>query len=47
MTVMARVVEQRAMQYRRTFRASIFTSFLTPVLFTSTDPARPPRRSAD
>ena len=33
MTVMARVVEQRAMQYRRTFRASIFTSFLTPVLF--------------
>ena len=33
MTVMARVVETRAMQYRRTFRASIFTSFLNPVLF--------------
>ena len=30
---MARVVELRAMQYRRTFRASIFSSFLSPVLF--------------
>jgi lipooligosaccharide transport system permease protein len=27
------VVEHRAVQYRRTFRASIFTSFLTPLLF--------------
>jgi lipooligosaccharide transport system permease protein len=33
MTVMTRVVELRAMQYRRTFRASMFTSFLSPVLF--------------
>src|SRR5580765_7020168 len=33
MTVMTRVVELRAMQYRRTFRASIFSSFLNPVLF--------------
>ncbi|HEV7810499.1 MAG TPA: ABC transporter permease [Candidatus Limnocylindrales bacterium] len=33
MTVMARVVELRALQYRRTFRASIFSSFLNPVLF--------------
>jgi lipooligosaccharide transport system permease protein len=30
---MTRVVELRAMQYRRTFRASIFSSFLNPVLF--------------
>ncbi len=30
---MARVVEHRALQYRRTFRASIFGSFVTPVLF--------------
>src|SRR6476661_2070707 len=30
---MTRVVELRAMQYRRTFRASIFTSFLNPALF--------------
>jgi len=30
---MARVVEHRAMQYRRTFRASIFGSFLNPILF--------------
>ena len=30
---MTRVVETRAMQYRRTFRASIFSSFLNPVLF--------------
>jgi lipooligosaccharide transport system permease protein len=33
MALMTRVVELRAMQYRRTFRASIFTSFLSPVLF--------------
>jgi lipooligosaccharide transport system permease protein len=33
MTVMTRVVEHRALQYRRTFRASIFSSFLSPVLF--------------
>jgi lipooligosaccharide transport system permease protein len=33
MAVMTRVVELRAMQYRRTFRASIFSSFLNPVLF--------------
>lgn len=30
---MTRVVELRALQYRRTFRASIFSSFLNPVLF--------------
>jgi lipooligosaccharide transport system permease protein len=28
-----RVFEHRLMQYRRTFRASMFSSFLTPVLF--------------
>ena len=33
MAVMTRVVELRAMQYRRTFRASIISSFLNPVLF--------------
>jgi lipooligosaccharide transport system permease protein len=33
MALLTRVVELRAMQYRRTFRASIFSSFLTPVLF--------------
>src|SRR5512141_2173575 len=33
MTVMTRVVELRAMQYRRTFRASLTSSFLNPVLF--------------
>lgn len=33
MAVMTRVVESRALQYRRTFRASIFSSFLNPVLF--------------
>jgi lipooligosaccharide transport system permease protein len=33
MTVMTRVVEHRAMQYRRTFRASITSTFLNPVLF--------------
>src|SRR6476661_9726223 len=30
---MTRVVELRAMQYRRTFRASLISSFLNPVLF--------------
>ena len=30
---MWRVFEHRAMQYRRTFRASIFGSFITPALF--------------
>jgi lipooligosaccharide transport system permease protein len=30
---MTRVFETRALQYRRTFRASIFSSFLSPVLF--------------
>jgi len=33
MAVMTRVVESRALQYRRTFRASIFSSFLSPILF--------------
>src|SRR6185503_4325952 len=33
MAVMTRVVESRALQYRRTFRASVFSSFLSPVLF--------------
>ncbi|HET7181665.1 MAG TPA: ABC transporter permease [Candidatus Limnocylindrales bacterium] len=33
MTVAARVLEHRARQYRRTFRASIFSSFGTPALF--------------
>ena len=33
MTVAARVLEHRARQYRRTFRASIFSSFGTPILF--------------
>ena len=32
-STMARVVEHRALQYRRTFRASIFGSFGIPVLF--------------
>jgi lipooligosaccharide transport system permease protein len=31
--VVSRVFEHRALQYRRTFRASLFSSFLTPVLF--------------
>jgi lipooligosaccharide transport system permease protein len=30
---MLRVLEHRALQYRRTFRASIFGSFITPALF--------------
>ena len=33
MAVATRVLEHRALQYRRTFRASIFSSFGTPVLF--------------
>jgi lipooligosaccharide transport system permease protein len=33
MALMTRVVETRALQYRRTFRASLFSSFLNPVLF--------------
>ncbi len=33
MAVITRVVELRAMQYRRTFRASLVSSFLNPVLF--------------
>jgi hypothetical protein len=33
MTGLSRVVEHRAFQYRRTFRASVFTSFLSPLLF--------------
>jgi len=33
MAVMTRVVEHRALQYRRTFRASITSTFLNPVLF--------------
>jgi lipooligosaccharide transport system permease protein len=33
MAVMTRVVELRALQYRRTYRASIFSSFLSPALF--------------
>jgi lipooligosaccharide transport system permease protein len=32
-STMARVVEHRALQYRRTFRASIFSSFGIPALF--------------
>lgn len=33
MAGLSRVVEHRAVQYRRTFRSSVFTSFLSPVLF--------------
>ncbi len=33
MMVMTRVVELRALQYRRTFRASITSTFVNPVLF--------------
>lgn len=32
-STMSRVIEHRALQYRRTFRASIFSSFGIPVLF--------------
>ena len=31
--VVSRVIEHRALQYRRTYRASIFSSFLSPTLF--------------
>ena len=33
MTAAARVFEHRALQYRRTFRASLFGSFVNPVMF--------------
>jgi lipooligosaccharide transport system permease protein len=33
MTAVGRVIEHRAVQYRRTFRSSVFTSFLSPLLF--------------
>jgi lipooligosaccharide transport system permease protein len=33
MAGLTHVVEHRAVQYRRTFRSSMFTSFLTPLLF--------------
>jgi lipooligosaccharide transport system permease protein len=33
MAAMARVLEHRAVQYRRTFRSSVFSSFLSPILF--------------
>ena len=33
MAGLSHVVEHRAVQYRRTFRASVFTSFLSPLLF--------------
>jgi lipooligosaccharide transport system permease protein len=33
MSAMVRVLEHRALQYRRTFRASIFSSFGIPILF--------------
>ena len=33
MAALTRVLEHRAVQYRRTFRSSIFSSFLSPVLF--------------
>ena len=33
MTALTRVLEHRAVQYRRTFKSSVFTSFLSPVLF--------------
>src|SRR5674476_166711 len=32
-TTMVRVLEHRILQYRRTYRASIFGSFVSPVLF--------------
>jgi lipooligosaccharide transport system permease protein len=32
-SAMGRVFEHRWLQYRRTFRASLFSSFLTPILF--------------
>ncbi len=33
MAVVTRVIEHRALQYRRTYRASLFSSFLSPLLF--------------
>jgi lipooligosaccharide transport system permease protein len=33
MAGLAYVIEHRAVQYRRTFRSSVFTSFLSPILF--------------
>ena len=33
MAGLTHVIEHRAIQYRRTFRSSVFTSFLTPLLF--------------
>src|SRR3990172_3785967 len=33
LATMARVIEHRALQYQRTFRASLFSSFGIPVLF--------------
>ncbi len=33
MAGLSRVVEHRAVQYRRTFRSTVFTSFLSPMLF--------------
>ncbi len=35
MTAVSHVFEHRATQYRRTFRSSLFSSFLSPVLFLS------------
>jgi lipooligosaccharide transport system permease protein len=33
MAALTRVLEHRAVQYRRTFRSSVFSSFLSPILF--------------
>lgn len=33
MAGLSRVIEHRAVQYRRTFRSTVFTSFLSPILF--------------
>ena len=33
MSTLARVVEHRAVQYRRTYRSSLFSSFLSPLMF--------------
>jgi lipooligosaccharide transport system permease protein len=30
---LSHVIEHRAVQYRRTYRSSVFTSFLSPILF--------------
>ena len=32
-SAMSRVFEHRFLSYRRTFRASLFSSFLSPILF--------------